>query len=95
MATATATPAGFLTARSVILIALSSLPEFCVCFKIGRKKYLERYQSIFITGEIRAFIQALVVTKVMYCGDLLRAGGKPSQEEGQPTKKRQWQHLEE
>jgi hypothetical protein len=45
MATATATPAGFLTARSVIDIAFLSLPVFLICLQVGRPKFAERYQS--------------------------------------------------
>ena len=79
MATATATPAGFLTARSVIVIALLPLPILFICFLIGRQYSAERYPSIVVAVEVRAWSCSLVVTKVTSCDDLLRAGGKPKQ----------------
>ena len=78
MATATATPAGFLTARSVMLIALYySLRTYL--FPNWTLQTQRTLPIHFPCREIRAFNPQLVVTKVMYCGDLLGVGGKPSQ----------------
>jgi len=52
----------------------------CVYCQIGRLNEGERYQSIFITGEIRAWKVFLVVTKVMDCDDLLYDDGEPKQQ---------------
>jgi len=48
-----------------------SLHNF-ISFQIGRFKFRERYQASFLAAKIRAPGIRLAVTKVMYCGDLLR-----------------------
>ena len=50
-----------------------------VSFMIGRLIIRNRYQSILVVEELRALESQLVVTKVMYCGDLIHAGDRPSQ----------------
>jgi len=69
-----------------MFIAFEPLPTISLCFQVGRSIFGERYQSIFVVREIRALELRLVVTKVMYCGDLLCAGGKPSREQGEMEK---------
>jgi hypothetical protein len=70
-----------------MLITFVSLPAFFSLMQNWTLKTARTLPIQFVVEEVRAFESQMVVTKVMYCDDLLYAGGKPNHQLARMGKK--------